>query len=61
MPRTDRLMRDHGAAIGLPDLLLRILAAGCPKLESTNITDRCDVHCPGLSRLFLPGAPPSVE
>jgi hypothetical protein len=54
MQHTARLMHDHGPQIGMPDLL-RALAAGCPKLDNANITDRCDVHCSGLPRLFLPG------
>ena len=40
------------ARIGIPDLL-RFLAAGCSKLDSAHITDRCDVHCPDLPRLFM--------
>jgi hypothetical protein len=51
--RTDRLLAEHGLDMPMPDLL-RLLAAGCPRLDSTNITDRCDVHCPDLSKLFLP-------
>jgi hypothetical protein len=40
----------------MPDLL-RLLAAGCPKLNSHSITDRCDVHCPDLSGLFAMRSP----
>jgi hypothetical protein len=32
--------------------LLRLLATGCPRLGSDQITDRCDLHYPDLSRLF---------
>jgi hypothetical protein len=49
--RTDRLLRKHGPAMPMPDLL-RLLAAGCPRLGSDQITDRCDVHCPDLSGPF---------
>jgi hypothetical protein len=49
--RTDRLLYEHGPHMPMPDLL-RLLATGCPKLDSHNITDRCDVHCPDLSGLF---------
>lgn len=41
-----------GRTMPMPDLL-RLLAAGCPKLDSHSITDRCDVHCPDLVGLFL--------
>jgi hypothetical protein len=50
--RTDRLLAEHGQNMPMPDLL-RLLAAGCPKLDSHSITDRCDVHCPDLVGLFL--------
>lgn len=53
---TARLVHDHGPRIGMPDLL-RLLAAGCPKLDNANITDRCDVHRRDLVRLFMPDAP----
>lgn len=52
----DHLVHGHGPQIGLPDLL-RAMAAGCPKLDNTNIIDRCDVHCPDLPRLFMPNTP----
>jgi hypothetical protein len=55
--RTDRLLAEHGPHMRMPDLL-RLLAAGCPRLDSTNITDRCDVHCPDLGKLFLPAVAP---
>jgi hypothetical protein len=50
--RTDRLLREHGPLMPMPDLL-RLLAAGCPRLDSDQITDRCDVHSPDLSRVFV--------
>jgi hypothetical protein len=31
--------------------LLRVLAGDCPELNSTNISDRCDVRCPTLAEL----------
>jgi hypothetical protein len=37
--RTDRLLAEHGQNMPMPDLL-RLLAAGCPKLDSHSITDR---------------------
>jgi hypothetical protein len=49
--RTDKLLIEHGAAMGIPDLL-RILAGDCPRLGSTDITKRCDVHAPDLQALF---------
>jgi hypothetical protein len=55
--RTDRLLAEHGPDMPMPDLL-RLLAAWCPRLDSANITDRCDVHCPDLLGLF---AVPAAE
>jgi hypothetical protein len=51
--RTDRLLADHGRNMPMPELL-RLLAGGCPKLASVHRYDRCDVHCPTLSALFMP-------
>jgi hypothetical protein len=42
--RTDRLLRED-SPIPMSDLL-RVLAGDCPELNSTNISDRCDVRCP---------------
>jgi hypothetical protein len=54
--RTDRLLQEHGPAMEMPNLL-RILAGDCPRLNSGNMTVRCDAHCPTLSALF--GAAPA--
>ena len=51
--RTDRLLLEHGAAMPMP-ALLRILAGDCPRLNSGSLSERCDVHCPTLSELFMP-------
>jgi hypothetical protein len=51
--RTDRLLADHGKAMPMP-ALLRLLAGDCPKLASVNLYERCDVHSPTLSALFMP-------
>ena len=45
--RLARLIADHGAGTGLPDLAVR-LAAGCPKVEATDPGERCFVHFPQL-------------
>jgi hypothetical protein len=51
--RTDKLLADHGKAMPVP-ALLRLLAGDCPRLASVHRYDRCDVHCPTLSALFMP-------
>jgi hypothetical protein len=51
--RTERLLADHGPAMGMP-AQLRSLAGDCPKLAATNLYEKCDVHCPTLSALFMP-------
>jgi hypothetical protein len=53
--RTDRLLDEHGPAMGMPELL-RILAGDCPGLGASAVYERCDVHCPTLSALFVPVA-----
>ena len=53
--RTDKLLLEHGPKMGMPDLL-RILAGDCPRLRSGSHSERCDVHCPTLSELFMPVA-----
>ena len=45
--RLARLIADHGAGTGLPDLAVR-LAADCPKAETPNLGERCFVHFPQL-------------
>jgi hypothetical protein len=51
--RTDKLLDEHGSAMGMPDLL-RLLAGDCPRLQSGSLSERCDVHCPRLIELFMP-------
>ena len=50
--RIDMLLREHGSAMSMPDLL-RILAGDCPRLNATEVYRRCGVHCPTLSTLFM--------
>ena len=50
---TDRLLAEHGPAMGMPELL-RILAGDCPRLGASAVYERCDVHCLTLSELFMP-------
>ena len=45
--RVDRLIAEHGAEIGLPDLAVK-LAAGCPKATATDPAARCFVCFPQL-------------
>lgn len=58
--RMDRLLREHGPAMGMP-ALLRILSGDCPRLDSGNITERCDAHRPTLSALFIAASVPSQD
>ena len=55
--KTDRLLADHGQAMPMP-ALLRLLAGDCPKLTAAHLYERCDVHCPTVSALFMP--PPKL-
>ena len=48
--RLARLIADHGAGTGLPDLAAR-LAAGCPKAQVPEPGERCFVHFPQLLEL----------
>ena len=48
-----RLIEEHGADTGLPDLWVP-LAGDCPKAQSTAMHDRCAIHYPQLLALFLP-------
>ncbi len=58
--QTARPLAEHGPHMPVPDLL-RLLAAGCPKLHGHSITDRCDVHCPDLPGLFaVPATGPQL-
>ena len=45
--RLARLVADHGAGTGLPDLAAR-LAADCPKAGGPDPAERCFVHFPQL-------------
>ena len=45
-----RLIADHGAGTGLPDVAAR-LAAGCPEAETPDPGERCFVHFPRLLEL----------
>jgi hypothetical protein len=49
----DRLIQQHGAAFGIPELLLM---ATCEKRQSVSAYDLCGVHCPQLPKLFIPRA-----
>jgi hypothetical protein len=51
--RTAALLVEHGPAMAMPDLL-RTLAGDCPRASAAQIHQRCDVHCPTLSTLFMP-------
>jgi hypothetical protein len=46
------LIKQHGRSFTIP-LLLRTLAADCPKRESGSNYDNCGIHCPDLPALFL--------
>jgi hypothetical protein len=48
--RLARLIAEHGAGTGLPDLAAR-LAAGCPKAETPDLGERCFVYFPQLLEL----------
>ena len=50
--RLDRLIDEHGAETGLPDLWIA-LAGDCPRANSTAMHDRCAIHYPQLPPLFL--------
>ena len=45
--RLERLIAEHGAGTGLPDLAAR-LAAGCPKAGAPDPAARCFVFLPQL-------------
>jgi hypothetical protein len=53
-----RLIRDHGAAAGLPSLR-RAIAADCRKMIVDKFHDLCGVHFPGLSALTAGSARPA--
>ena len=49
--RLARLIADHGAGMGLPDLAVR-LAADCARAEAPDPGTRCFVFFPQLAGLF---------
>jgi hypothetical protein len=53
-----KLITEHGADVGLPDLAVR-LAADCPNANATSTADRCFVIFPQL--VDLPPARPNQE
>jgi hypothetical protein len=46
--KLDKLIAEHGADMGLPDLAVR-RAADCPKVNATSPADRCFVVYPQLA------------
>ena len=48
-----RLVDDHGADTGLPDLG-ETLTGDCPQARSTAVHNRCAIYYPQLPALFLP-------
>jgi hypothetical protein len=53
---TARWLGELGPYKPMPDLI-RTLVGECPRLQSTDIYDRCDAHCSDLSALFAGGSP----
>lgn len=51
----ERLIAEHGADMGLPELRT-LRAADCPRARAVTINDRCGVHFPQPPALFP--APP---
>jgi len=49
-----RLIEEHGADMGLPDLW-ESLAGDCPNAHTTALNNRCAIYYPQLPALFLPG------
>ena len=48
-----RLIEEHGADTGLPDLW-ESLAGDCPNAHTTALNSRCAIYYPQLPALFLP-------
>jgi hypothetical protein len=48
-PHLGGLIARHGADAAVPDVL-RAIVGDCPKRESFNVHDRCDLFVPGLGR-----------
>src|SRR3954454_20053300 len=49
--RIDRLIEQHGAHMGLPELC-DVLARGCPRVEAVAVGERCSVFYPQLLHLW---------
>jgi len=49
-----RLIEEHGADTGLPDLW-ESLAGDCEHARSAALNNRCAIYYPQLPALFLPG------
>jgi hypothetical protein len=49
--RIDRLIKQHGADIGLP-ALCDVLRGDCPKAEGAAVGERCSIFYPQLLRLW---------
>jgi hypothetical protein len=47
-----QLTDEHGAGMGMP-VLGQMLAGDYPRARTGNINDRCGVHFPQLSDLFM--------
>ena len=48
-----RLIEEHGADTGLPDLWESV-AGDCPNARTTALNSRCAIYYPQLPALFLP-------
>ena len=46
-----RLLRDHGLAIQMPELLA-LLTADCPRRADASVAESCGAHFPQLPALF---------
>jgi len=49
--RTARLLREHGPEAPMP-AVMRAIVGDCPRLDASDINQRCDAHCPEMSTLF---------
>ena len=49
--RVDRLIEQHGASMGLPELC-DVLRGDCPKKTTTAVGERCSLYYPQLRRLW---------
>ena len=57
---TTRLLAEHGPAMPMP-ALRRLVAADCPRMGATQITEACGARFPGLPAVFISGSPSSDE